>query len=318
MTDNSFVNTVKATVERSRIVFQQKFQHLLYELSCDAKGGLFWWMQTHQQKLALDKTLEELLQDARKPDFQLDWVAKKLLKFKLKKDDAGQAQWYQDAHDQLIICQQQLDKASILKVEMIKPALTELRFISEADKFHSYFQLQPLQRRVRDMYESIIERLDILLEETKNKKHENKTELDVREQEAKTQLAVELTLQHQLQLQKEEAELKKVETERELLDQQRDAEEEAWKREQEERKLRLEETQEKHRMELQDSFEDMQLQTDTEQAHKDPVSTGDSIEVSAEEHLQALIKKIKANDLNREDPKVKEQLQALLQAIAGL
>jgi len=71
-------------------------------------------------------------------------------------------------------------------------------------------------------------------------------------------------------------------------------------------------------MELQDSFEDMQLQTDTEQAHKDPVSTGDSIEVSAEEHLQALIKKIKANDLNREDPKVKEQLQALLQAIAGL
>jgi len=195
MTDNSFVNTVKATVERSRIVFQQKFQHLLYELSCDAKGGLFWWMQTHQQKLALDKTLEELLQDARKPDFQLDWVAKKLLKFKLKKDDAGQAQWYQDAHDQLIICQQQLDKASILKVEMIKPALTELRFISEADKFHSYFQLQPLQRRVRDMYESIIERLDILLEETKNKKHENKTELDVREQEAKTQLAVELTLQ---------------------------------------------------------------------------------------------------------------------------
>ena len=94
------------------------------------------------------------------------------MSFKLTEDNAGQAQWYQTAHQQILNCQKTLDEASILKVEMLKPALTELKFISEADEFHQYFHLQPLQRRVRTMYDSILERLDTLLEYTKNKKQE--------------------------------------------------------------------------------------------------------------------------------------------------
>ena len=69
MAENSFINTVKTQAHRFWSVFLQKSQHLLQELSDDPKGGLFWWLKTHGQKLAFDKALEDLLQDARKPDF---------------------------------------------------------------------------------------------------------------------------------------------------------------------------------------------------------------------------------------------------------
>lgn len=303
---NSLINKVKLQLSRLWLVFLQKSHHLLQELSDDPKGGFFWWLKTHQQKLALDAALEELRQDMRKPDFQLDRVTQVLLKFKLKQDDAGQAQWYQDAHDQLLKCQQQLEVASILTPDIVKPALTELRFISEADKFHQHFQLQALQRRVRDMYEAITERLDILLQDNKNRKLEHKTELDVREQEAKAQQAAELAHQHEYQLKKEQAELNKIEAERALLDQQRDAEEEAWKRTAAERQLRLQETQQQHQMALQNSLNHLQLEDN---------EAGD---ISAKQHLDALLKQIKNGQLDRSDPQIKEQLQALLQAIAGL
>jgi len=284
----------------------------MQELSNDPKGGFLWWLKTHKQKLAFDQALEELLQEARKKNFQLDRVTQVFSQFIIKKDDAGQVQWYQDAHDQLINCEQQLQAASFLKPNMVKSALTKLRFISEADQFHEYFKLQPLQRRVRDMYESITERLDVLLKITKNKTLEHKTELDVREQEAKLQLAVELSRQTEAQLKQEEAALKKIETERDLIDHQRDAEEEAWKRDSEERKLRLEETQQKHQMELQNSFGDLQLEIDGE--HPQPAQANNS----AEQLISVLLNQIKNGQLDRSKPEVKEQLQALLSAIAGL
>ena len=304
--ENPPINKVKASISRFWSVFLQKTKHLLQELSDDPTGGFFWWLKTHKQKLALDEALEKLKQDARKPGFQLDRVTEVMLKFKLKKDDAGQAQWYQDAHNQLIKCQLRLAETTILTTEIIKPALTELRFISEADQFHQQFQLQPLQRSVREMYEAIIERIDTLIKDNKNKKLEHKTELDVREQEAKAQQAAELTRQHEVLMQKEAAELKKVEAERALLDQQRDAEEESFKRDVAERQLRLQETQQKHQMELQNSFSNLQLE-DHDQTNN-----------LSERYLDALLKQIKDGQLDRSDPKIKEQLQALLQAIAGL
>jgi len=161
------------------------------------------------------------------------------------------------------------------------------------------------------MYEAITERLDILLDYTKQKNQEHKTEMDVREQEAKLKLASELTRQHEIQLQKEEAELKIVETERELLDTQHEAEEASWNREAEQRKLSLQESQEKHRLQLQESLSDLNL--DLSDGNNDGI-----VDVSGEQHLEALLRKLKNNELDRNDPKIKQQLQALLQAIAGL
>ena len=308
-------------------VFLQKSSHLKEELILDPKGGFFWWLQTHSQKLALEKSMQALLQDARKPNFQFDQVTEQLSQFKLKKDDAGQAKWYKDAHTQLLKCQKTLDEASLLKREMINPALTELKYISEADDFHQYFQLQPLQRRVRDMYEAITERLDVLLDYTKLKNQEHKTEMDVREQEAKLQQAEQLTAQHQIQLAQEEAELKKVELERDLIDQQHQAEEANWQRESAERQLSLQEAQEKHRLQLQESMADFE-QDDTSSDSgngntelpriKASIGKDGLIDISAEQHLAALLRRIKNDELDRNDPKIKEQLQALLQAIAGL
>lgn len=169
ITKNTFIDKIKPLLKKLSRTTSQKFQHLVFELSNDPKGGFFWWLQTHGQQLALQKALEEIRQESRNPDFQLNQVTLKLSNFKLKKDDAGQAQWYEDAHNQLTHCQQQLDQASNLKLKMVKPALTELRFISEADQFHQYFQLEALQRRVREMYESITERLDILLQANKQR-----------------------------------------------------------------------------------------------------------------------------------------------------
>ncbi|PCJ49021.1 MAG: hypothetical protein COA74_07075 [Gammaproteobacteria bacterium] len=311
MANISFITIVKSALARYYAVLKQKMSHLRGELLIDPKGGFFWWLQTHRQKLALEQAMEELLKNARKPDFQLNQVTETLLSFKLKKDDVGQAKWYQDAHSQLLNCQKTLDGASILKREMIKPALTELKYISEAEQFHQYFHLQPMQRRVRDMYEAITERLDILLDYTKQKNQEHKTEMDVREQEAKLKLASELTRQHEIQLQKEEAELKIVETERELLDTQHEAEEASWNREAEQRKLSLQESQEKHRLQLQESLSDLNL--DLSDGNNDGI-----VDVSGEQHLEALLRKLKNNELDRNDPKIKQQLQALLQAIAGL
>jgi hypothetical protein len=317
MAKKSFIPIVKSMVERYFAIILQKSSHLKEELIIDPKGGFFWWLQTHSQKLALEKAMQELLQAARKPNFQLVQVAKQLSQFKLKKDDAGQAKWYKDAHTQLLNCQKTLDEASLLKRDMINPALTELKYISEADDFHQYFQLQPLQRRVRDMYEAITERLDILLDYTKHKNQEHKTEMDVREQEVKLKQAEQLTAQHQIQLAQEEAELKKVEVERDLIDQQHQAEEATWEREAEQRQLSLQEAQEKHRVQLQESMANFQ------QDLTDPVPDSESsnygqIDITAEQHLEALLKRVKNDELDRNDPKIKEQLQALLQAIAGL
>ena len=165
------------------------------------------------------------------------------------------------------------------------------------------------------MYEAITERLDTLLEYTKAKNHEHKTELDVREQEAKVQLAAELRRQHEVLLAQEQKELKKVELEHDLLDKQLHADEESWNRESEQRKLKLQEAQEIHRQEIQNSMSEMQFESSESQTSDSENSTKT---ISAEQHLSALLGQIKNNELDRSDPKIKEQLQMLLQAIAGL
>ena len=299
MTEKPFINTIKSKSHKLGSVLSQKSKHLTEELSYDPIGGFLWWLKTHKQKPAMDEALTNLLQHARKPNFQLDEVAKLFATFKLKKDDAGQAQWYQDAHDKLVICQRQLEEASILKLKMVEPALVELRFISEADHFHQYFQLQPLQRRVRDMYEAIIERMDILLEDTRNKQKLHKQEIDIRNKEAEVQQAAEKAKHSKHKLEKEQAALKKIKKERELLDSQRDADEEAWKREEADRKLRIQESQHHQQQALQDSYQELNADAQSPS-------------------MEALLKQIKNNELDRNDPKTKELLQELLQAIAGL
>ncbi len=299
MTENSFINTIRSKARYLGSVLLQKSEHLMQELSNDPMGGFMWWLKTHKQKLAMDDAMSELLQHARKPDFQLDEVAVVFSKFQLKKDDAGQAQWYQDAHDKLLICQRQLEESSTLKLKMVEPALIELRFISEADQFHQYFQLQPLQRRVRDMYETITERLDILLEDTRNRQQLHKQEIEVRHKEAEVQQAAEKAKHSKHQLKKEKAALNKVKNERKLIDSQRDADEEAWKREEADRKLRIQESQQEQQQKLQDSFQTL---------NADATSLD----------LGALLKQIKNNEFDRNDPKTKELLQELLQAIGRL
>ena len=319
MAEKIFINTIKTQTHRFWTVFLQKTQHLLQELSDDPKGGFIWWLKTHSQKLALDKALEELLQEARKPDFQLDKVSQVFAKFKLKADDAGQVQWYQDAHDQLINCQQQLENASTLKPKMIKPALTELRFISEADQFHQHFQLQPLQRRVRDMYEAITERLDILVQDTKNKNQQHQQELEVRKKEAEVQHAAELARQQEYQLQQEQAEVKKLETERDLIDHRRDADEEAWKREEADRQLQIQESQYKHHQDLQDTFTGLQLDGGGEKPHiKASIGNDGMIGITADQHINALLRQIENSEVDPSKPQVKKQLDKLLIALQNV
>ena len=119
MTDTPLIEKIKTQTSLYWSVFLQKSQHLIEELSDDPKGGFLWWLKTHQQKVAFDQALKKLIQDARKPEFQLNHVAELFAQFKVKKNDAGQANWYQDAHNQLIRCQQQLEEATTLKLEMI-------------------------------------------------------------------------------------------------------------------------------------------------------------------------------------------------------
>ena len=180
------------------------------------------------------------------------------------------------------------------------------------------------------MYEAITERLDVLLDYTKLKNQEHKTEMDVREQEAKLKQAEQLTAQHQIQLAQEEAELKKAELERDIIEQQHQAEEANWERESQQRQLSLQEAQEKHRLQLQESMADFQqneTEPDTFSDNNDKnelprmkasIGKDGLIDISAEQHLEALLRRIKNDELDRNDPKIKEQLQALLQAIAGL
>jgi len=314
MTGKVFINNTKSRMRLIWSIFLQKFQHLVQEISEDPSGGFSWWLKTHKQKPSFDEALVRLRQSARKPDFQLDEVTRVFSQFILKDDDAGQAQWYQDAHEKLLLCQQQLEEATVLKLDMVKPALTELRFISEADQFHEYFQLQPLQRRVRDMYEAIIKRLDILLEDTKKKSQQHKLELDIRQKEAEAKRAAEDAKHSKNKLKKERAALKKAKKERQLLDSQKDAEDAAWQREEAERKLKIQEAQHLQQQALQASFEALEIKGD----HHRPSAVENTDTVSAQQQMETLLNQINNNELDRNDPKIKEQLQALLKAIAGL
>ncbi len=316
MTESPVTNKTKEQLLLLWSVFLQKSKHLIQEISYDPAGGFIWWLKTHKQKLAFDEALVKLRQNARKPDFQLDEVTRIFSEFILKEDDAGQVQWYQDAHNQLLISQQQLAEASILKEHMIKQALIELRFISEADQFHEYFQLQPLQRRVRDMYDAILKRLDILLEDTKKQNQQHKLELEIRQSEAEAKQAAEQARHSKHQLKKERAALKKIEKERILLDSQRDADEAAWKREEAARKLQIQESQHQQQIALQDSFQTMKFDrplVPSEVSKSIEGETGNS-----KQQLETLLHQIKTGKLDRQDPVIKEQLQDLLQAIVDI
>jgi len=311
-------NKVKSQVLHVWSVVLQKLKHLKQELSDDPVGGFVWWLKTHKQKPAFDAALANLLQNARKPNFKLNEVTRVFSQFILKEDDAGQVQWYQDAHDKLTLCQQQLEEATVLKLDMVKPAITELRFISEADQFHEHFQLQPLQRRVRDMYEAILERLDILLEDTKNNQLLHKQEIEIRNKEAEVQQAAEKARHSKNKLKKEKAALKKVKKERQLLDSQRDAEEEAWKREEADRKLQIQESQQQHQKEIQDSFQALEIANNQPVTTAPEESNSDANKDGSRQQMENLLQQIQNGKLDRNDPEIKEQLQALLQAIAGL
>ncbi|MCP4414279.1 MAG: hypothetical protein GY808_17120, partial [Gammaproteobacteria bacterium] len=137
------------------------------------------------------------------------------------------------------------------------------------------------------------------LEDTKNRRRLQKQEIEIRNKEAEVQQAAEKAKHSKHQLQKEKAVLKKVTEERKLIDSQRDADEEAWKREEADRKLRIQESQHQQQQELQNSF----------QALNADIKSSD---------IEALLKQIKNNEFDRNDPKIKVLLQELFRAIAGL
>jgi len=164
------------------------------------------------------------------------------------------------------------------------------------------------------MYEAIIKRLDILLEDTKKKSQQHKLELDIRQKEAEAKRAAEDAKHSKNKLKKERAALKKAKKERQLLDSQKDAEDAAWQREEAERKLKIQEAQHLQQQALQASFEALEIKGD----HHRPSAVENTDTVSAQQQMETLLNQINNNELDRNDPKIKEQLQALLKAIAGL
>lgn len=144
----------KKTAEFSK-TWQKKLNYLSDSVSRSGMEGATHWLKSHHQIDELKAAIKDLLEASQEESFQLLQVETTLKSFVLPEEDLGQAEWYRTASSLISQFEKKLVEEGIFDKKLITSALKELKFISEASDFHHRYELQPIQHKVNQVYQTL-------------------------------------------------------------------------------------------------------------------------------------------------------------------
>ncbi len=143
-------------------VIRKNCTNLFREIKNNPADGLSWWLKNRHQYDDLAQALSTLHAHIENNNFTLLQVYLFFTSFNFRDDDMAHAEWYQQAQFKIKQLEKQLDPANILLPNIFHGVLSELRYISEADRFHQRWGLVPLQKKVKRMYNQLLEKVESL------------------------------------------------------------------------------------------------------------------------------------------------------------
>ncbi len=172
-------------------------RRLRYLGSCVRRFGIqgaLWWFKTYQQQDSFNDALDRLRASLEKEQLSFVLIAETFSQFIIPEEDQGYVDWYVAAHNKLLRLEQSLDKDQHLNIDRLEAVISELKYISGADKFHETYQLGSIQQKVTLMYQQLqdtlneqqlIEKQKLEVEKLKQQSNLARAEADKKEAEAK-------------------------------------------------------------------------------------------------------------------------------------
>lgn len=160
---------------------KRKFAYLLECIDRFGVSGFSWWIKTYKQKDEFEIALEDLRVELAKEDASLLAMERIFNDFMVPEDDLGHVFWYTDAHNKLLKFEKELEDKNQFSIKLLQQAMNELKFIGQSDEFHQRYQLEAIQKRVKDMYQDlqqkIVEQQSIERERVEADKQKHSVEL---------------------------------------------------------------------------------------------------------------------------------------------
>ena len=148
--------------QRVSIVLGEIKRRLIYLLNCVERfgiSGVAWWFRTYKQVDQLNSALVELRLKLTEKKISFLWLEDTFSQFIIPEEDLAHVYWYTDAHNKLENFKKHLVKQQNFDIKLLKPAMNELKFISQSDEFHRIYQLESIQKRVKEMYQELQQKI---------------------------------------------------------------------------------------------------------------------------------------------------------------
>ncbi|WP_444995891.1 hypothetical protein [Aliikangiella sp. IMCC44359] len=149
------LNALKERAKEFQKRWRVKLNHLSGAISRSGMEGAAYWFKSHHQLEELKSAIEDLLIASERDSFRLSQVETTLSSFVLPEEDQGQAEWYKTADNLLESFTVKLQEKQQFDKQLLNSALKELKFISEADEFHSLYQIESIQQKVTQVYQEL-------------------------------------------------------------------------------------------------------------------------------------------------------------------
>ncbi len=258
--------------------------------------GSAWdhWKHSYQERDALSKAINELSLKAQDEDFCWADVSNTLSRFHLRKDDLGQADWYQGAHRQYEQALARIDKEQKFRPAFVEGLIKELRFIAEAHEFNEKYGLTAVQARINAMYKALVQRIDEFNAFAKEELALKKQSQELEKLKAQEALAAAENEKLALQNKLVQEQRMKVLEEKKRLDAKRAADEAEQLRLEKQREYDAEEAHRRRQQELQDSFKNLQWAANPAPAA--PVAAEPAKPLTIEEQVDGLMKQLQTQD----------------------
>ncbi len=138
---------------------RRKFTYLMDCIDRMGMAGVSWWFKTHQQQDKFKIVLQDLRVALAGEQASLLSVEKTFSDFIIPEEDLGHVYWYTDAHNKLEIFEKTLTEKKQFNIKQLQQAMNELKFIGQSDEFHTLYQLEDIQQRIKDMYQELQQKI---------------------------------------------------------------------------------------------------------------------------------------------------------------
>jgi hypothetical protein len=140
-------------------VVKSKFVYLMDCIDRFGAAGVSWWFKTHQQHDEFKIALQDLRVTLAGDEASLLLVEQAFSDFIIPEEDLGHVYWYTDAHNKLEVFEKTLTEKKQFNIKQLQLAMNELKFIGQSDEFHTTYQLEDIQQRIKDMYQELQQKI---------------------------------------------------------------------------------------------------------------------------------------------------------------